>query len=267
MASWHYTENGQNFGPFDEAAIVELIDNNTVTKDTLVWNEDLGDWKAAGETELGQYFKEASGAVMETRTKSSDSYAQCTQCRNNFSQSDLVDIDGQLVCSECKPQMLRKMQEGVAEIGYFRYAGFWIRVVAYIVDAIILWIIQLPISLVLGVVMGMASAAAGDDPSQSLMIVIPIQILNIAISILIPLLYSVIFIVKKGATPGKMAVGIKVINADGNEKISVGKAFGRYFAKILSWIIFGIGFIMIAFDDQKRGLHDRICKTLVVYKK
>jgi uncharacterized RDD family membrane protein YckC len=265
MASWHYTENGQNFGSFDEAAIVELIDNKTVKKDTFVWTEELGDWKAAGETELAQYFKEASEPELESRSKLSLS-VQCAVCQNNFSRNDLVDIDGKLVCSECKPQMLRKMQEGVADSGYYRYAGFWIRVVAHIVDSIILWVIQFPIGMLLGFIMGMATAGT-DDPAQNLIIIIPIQILNMALSIIIPCLYSVIFIVKKGATPGKMAVGIKVINADGNEQISVGKAIGRYFAKILSGLILCIGYLMIAFDDQKRGLHDRICKTLVVYKK
>lgn len=267
MANWHYTENGQSFGPFDEAAIVELIDNKTIKKDTFVWTEELGDWKAAGETELAQYLKnETEGTQLEERSKISIA-SQCAVCHNNFSRNDLVDIDGNLVCSECKPQMLRKMQEGVADAGYYHYAGFWIRVAAYIIDNLILWVVQMPIGMIFGFIIGALTATAGDDPKKVLMITLPIQILNILISFIIPCIYSVIFIVKKGATPGKMAVGIKVINADGNEKISVGKAIGRYFAKILSGLIFCIGYLMVAFDDQKRGLHDRICKTLVVYKK
>lgn len=214
-------------------------------------------------TEDGQN-RDETGKTLEERSGISTT-SQCAVCHNYFSKNDLVDIDGNLVCSECKPQMLRKMQEGVADTAYYHYAGFWIRVVAYIVDGIILWIIQFPIGMFFAFIIG--SSMENMNPNTAFTITIPLQILNMLLSIIIPCLYSVIFIVKKGATPGKMAVGIKVINADGTEKISVGKAIGRYFAKILSGLIFCIGYLMIAFDEQKRGLHDRICKTLVVYKK
>lgn len=86
------------------------------------------------------------------------------------------------------------------------------------------------------------------------------------IGVVIGIFYSVLFIWKKGATPGLMACGLKIINADGTDGISLGKAVGRYFAHILSGLIFGIGYLMVAYDDRKRALHDRICETLVVYK-
>ena len=78
--------------------------------------------------------------------------------------------------------------------------------------------------------------------------------------------YEVFFIGKFGATPGKMACSIKVINADGS-KVSYLKALGRVFAYFLSGLILGIGYIMAAFDDEKRALHDRICNTRVILKK
>ena len=77
--------------------------------------------------------------------------------------------------------------------------------------------------------------------------------------------YSIFFIGKYGATPGKMACKIKVVDATG-AKIGYGRATGRFFAEILSGLIFYIGYIMVAFDDQKRALHDRICNTRVIYK-
>ena len=75
--------------------------------------------------------------------------------------------------------------------------------------------------------------------------------------------YPTFFLGKYGATPGKMAAGIKVVRPDG-EPITYMRAFGRYFADLLSGFIFGIGFIMAAFDDEKRALHDRICDTRVI---
>ena len=65
------------------------------------------------------------------------------------------------------------------------------------------------------------------------------------------------------ATPGKMAVGIKVVRLDG-DRISFARGIGRYFATILSGLIFGIGFLMAAFTERKQALHDMVCNTLVV---
>jgi uncharacterized RDD family membrane protein YckC len=94
-----------------------------------------------------------------------------------------------------------------------------------------------------------------------------LQVINISMSIIITMLYAVFFLVKKGATPGKMALGLRVINADGSREITYGKAFGRYFAKWLGYLTFYIGFMMAGWDDEKRALHDRICATRVIYSK
>ena len=69
-----------------------------------------------------------------------------------------------------------------------------------------------------------------------------------------------------GATLGMKACGIVVVNADGTGPISLLKAIGRYFASMLSSLILGIGYLMIAFDSEKRALHDYICSTRGVYK-
>ena len=60
-----------------------------------------------------------------------------------------------------------------------------------------------------------------------------------------------------------MAFGLKVVRPDGSP-VGVGRAFGRYFAKMLSAMVLWIGFIMVAFEPEKRGLHDMICDTRVV---
>jgi uncharacterized RDD family membrane protein YckC len=86
------------------------------------------------------------------------------------------------------------------------------------------------------------------------------------ISILIGLAYEVYFLTSKGATPGKMACGLKVVTAEGGP-ITTPRAVGRHFAQILSAIILFIGYIMAAFDEQKRALHDRICDTRVIISK
>ena len=70
---------------------------------------------------------------------------------------------------------------------------------------------------------------------------------------------------KYGATLGKMACGIRVVRPDGSP-VTYLRAFGRYWAKFLSGIMLLIGYIIAAFDAEKRALHDHICDTRVVYK-
>src|SRR5690606_14242409 len=65
------------------------------------------------------------------------------------------------------------------------------------------------------------------------------------------------------ATPGKMAIGIKVVRADG-EGCSFWRGVGRYFATLLSGLLLCIGYLMVAFTERKQALHDMVCDTVVV---
>lgn len=137
---------------------------------------------------------------------------------------------------------------GSAQVGY---GGFWIRLVAYIIDAIL-------ISLAMGVV---GTVAGIDFFSPDIETYDPTA--NF-ISLLIGWLYfALLESSERGATVGKMAMGLRVVTDQG-QRLSFLNATGRYFAKIVSAIILCIGFIMIAFTDRKRGLHDMIAGTLVV---
>ena len=79
----------------------------------------------------------------------------------------------------------------------------------------------------------------------------------------IAIAYETYFVGRYGATLGKMVFGLKVVRADG-QSVSYGRAFGRYWASLLSSMTVTIGFIMAGFDSQKRALHDRICDTRVI---
>jgi len=80
---------------------------------------------------------------------------------------------------------------------------------------------------------------------------------------LIIIYYALMESSKYQATLGKIVVGIKVVNNDG-QGIAFSKALLRNLSKLLSAFILGIGYIMIIFDDRKQGLHDKIADTFVV---
>jgi uncharacterized RDD family membrane protein YckC len=159
------------------------------------------------------------------------------------------------VCAGCKPIIVQKIKEGVTVSGVMEYAGFWLRFGAWFIDYIILGIGSMIIYLPL-TIMGAFSL---ENPAVFVSFQIVATIFNFAL----PAAYEIWFVGKYAATPGKMACKIKVVTADA-EKISYARSVGRHFAKYISGLILGIGYIMAGFDDQKRALHDRICDTRVI---
>lgn len=185
----------------------------------------------------------------------------CSQCGRTFAQSDLVQIVGDWVCADCKPVFLsRVMAGGAAASSKWHYGGFWIRFVARLIDGIIIALAQACIALFfLGTFGGQFLPTV--MRSAPITLRLGFQVISYAIAIL----YEVAFLRYQGATPGKMALGLKVIRSDGGA-LGWGVSVGRYFMNFVSGIILCIGYIMAAFDDEKRALHDRVCDTRVIYK-
>lgn len=142
-----------------------------------------------------------------------------------------------------------------------QYAGFWIRVVAYLIDAIALYILNLLVGLVFGVSIG---AMSGFDTTDGQTVQSTAFVGAYGMILILNVLYfALLESSARQATLGKMAVGLIVTDERGN-RIGLGRALGRYLAKILSGLILLIGFIMVAFTDRKRGLHDMLAGTLVL---
>lgn len=142
------------------------------------------------------------------------------------------------------------------------YAGFWVRFVAYLIDGVILYIFQ-AILMFLGVgSMFMNTEAIQDNPEAAMEMVGKIWGV-VGISIIVAILYFAgLESSAKQGTWGKQAMKLKVSGTDGT-RISFMHAVGRYLAKMISAVILCIGFLMIAWDNKKQGLHDRIAGTIV----
>jgi uncharacterized RDD family membrane protein YckC len=143
--------------------------------------------------------------------------------------------------------------------GRMEPAGFWIRLVAYILDAFILGI---PLALIITI---FSVAAVKFVPAESISGTFFVALFGNLLSIGISFFYMIFFWVKFGATPGKMILKLQVLDASTMDRISYGKAIIRLLGYMLSSIFF-IGFILIAFSNKKKGLHDMIAGTVVVKK-
>ena len=150
------------------------------------------------------------------------------------------------------------------------YAGFWKRFAAILIDGVILWVVDLfllvPFLGMLG--LGIFTSAMNDgEPSPGMIMSIIGAYMGSLVLICIAgwLYFAIMESSVKQATLGKMALGIIVTDMNG-QRISFGRATGRYFGKILSALILYVGYIMAGFTEKKQALHDIIASCLVVNK-
>lgn len=225
--------DGERHGPYSENDVREWLRTGKVSPDDLGWYQGMTDWKP-----LSALFPEEPPALDRAYSPP---------------KAPL----------QTAPDRERSLQD---------HAGFWKRVVAYILDYIVLVIPNLAISKLLGADAAQAALlqsaqSAGTDP-QALMsaygafygAMLPAMLVQIVIAWLY---FAVCESSSWQATLGKLAMGIRVVDLQG-QRISFLRATGRYFAKILSGMILCIGYLMVAFTERKQGLHDIIASTLVL---
>ncbi len=145
------------------------------------------------------------------------------------------------------------MEEGI------RYAGFWRRLGAYLLDLLIIVFSM----LIIGVLLAVPVAASNNETIAGIS-----MLLIYAMVIFFNLGYHPFFLVKNGTTPGKDILGLVVIDNDLNSPLSLKTALLREFVgrSIIDRITFGLGDLLIIFDSQKQALHDKIGGTYVVFR-
>ncbi|MFH0766162.1 MAG: RDD family protein [Calditrichota bacterium] len=141
------------------------------------------------------------------------------------------------------------------------YGGFWIRVMAAVVDSVILGIASFLSSFAVGGLVQLILSLLGYEKTT---VTIVSVIGGYLFGSTLGWLYFAWFESSaKQGTPGKIYFNLAVTDLAG-KRITFVKATGRYFCKQISSLILGIGFIMVAFSDRKQGLHDLMAGTYVV---
>jgi uncharacterized RDD family membrane protein YckC len=137
------------------------------------------------------------------------------------------------------------------------YAGFWVRVGASLIDT--LWLMAVVVPLLL-VFYGTNYYTDTDGP----FIKGPADIL---ISWVFPIVAVIAFWFYKQATPGKMVLSLKIVDAETGGPLTMGQTVGRYAAYYLSMLPLCLGFFWVAFDPKKQGWHDKLAGTVVIRRK
>lgn len=136
----------------------------------------------------------------------------------------------------------------------FEYAGFWSRVGAGIIDLILLLIVTVPLSI----------AFYGRDYFTEQNTSVIAGPADLFINYLLPAACTILFWWHKQATPGKMAISARIVDAKTGANLTVGQAIGRYFAYFIAILPFFLGLLWIAFDPRKQGWHDKLAGTVVI---
>ena len=175
--------------------------------------------------------------------------AFCPQCgtaqasRANFCPDCGADL------SAGAPPVLRREGEPVATV--VAYAGFFKRLVAWLIDGVLLLILNIIVSAII---------VGGDADEASSGALVAAYTISFVVSWGY---YAGMESSMKQATLGKMILGIVVTDVDG-QRITFMRATGRHFAKILSGLILFIGYLMALWTERRQGLHDMLAATLVV---
>jgi uncharacterized RDD family membrane protein YckC len=155
---------------------------------------------------------------------------------------------------------------GATAVPHVAYAGFWLRFVAWIIDSLVL---QVVLSFVLipffghSVIREILHGHQISGPEDLLPLLAGIWRMILIQRVLEWLYYALTESSAWQATLGKKALGLRVTDLQG-ERVSFGRATGRYFARIITHLTFFIGYIMAGFTEKKQALHDVLAGCLVV---
>ena len=134
-----------------------------------------------------------------------------------------------------------------------RYAGFWLRLGAFFIDTLIVSVV---VGIILLAIFGRSYLQLSAE-GKTLWA-------DVLFQGVLPAIAAILFWRFRGATPGKMLLSAKIVDANTFGPPSTGKLIGRYFAYLVSIVPMFLGFLWIAFDKRKQGWHDKLAGTVVI---
>ncbi|MFP4475605.1 MAG: RDD family protein [Desulfatibacillaceae bacterium] len=279
---WYYAKGREPRGPVDESLLPDLVAHGEIHARTLVWTRGMDDWESFDRvapkdlrSEAAEKAPQAPKPVPEIRPEEAvepgvaSQYPleqpdtgragmlqaeiaghACTQCGMEFGSGDMVRRGESWMCPECgvKVEIASRVSGPPPEV-----AGLGRRFLARLLDVVI--------------VAGLLALAAGfatDWRAPSMIMEQPWPLAGWALGALVAaiLVYDAVLVSGTGATPGKLALGIRVVGPDGRPGFR--RAFGRALAEIPSTLPLFAGWFAALANAERRAWHDRMAGTRVV---
>jgi uncharacterized RDD family membrane protein YckC len=240
--NWYYASHGTQQGPASEEQLAQLVREGAVSGSTLIWKDGMPDWLALS-------------VVRPDLLADLNAAPQIGGASIDPAQKDLV---------------VQQMREGLTPStpGNLNYAGFWIRLVAKFIDGLIMGVFFLAIFLLFFMdqftKMVQASSTPGAEPNPDDAIgMIVMQVVMTLCQYVVAALYNGFCVSKWGRYAWQNGSWPQGRGRRGQRAIERQK-LGPRFADLINNFTCTIGYVIAAFDDQKRALHDHICNTRVI---
>lgn len=266
--TWFYSQGGQQLGPVTEEEFQRLRREGVIGPATLVWRDGLAEWVECRTLPLAPLAPApapppaALPPLVAHQTIPPD-YQSCYLCGRFYPPEEVLPVADRHLCAACKPLYRQMLLEGLPlppPAGALLFAPMSKRIAAFLLDALIVYALQMLVLFPSSMMLGFLANQTGPN---NFGLFIAFQIFINLMSMLIQMTYHVFFWRRYSATPGKMALRLKVVRGDGS-RLSLGRCFGRHFAMWLSGLTCCIGYLTPWFDDERRALHDYICDTRVI---
>lgn len=254
---WYYADEGKPVGPLSEADFRALVTTGTIGPSTMIWREGMSAWLPFSNMPIPAPIRPEP--VPESPAASSMDPALAA-----------APAGPQTPESPVASQTTAHTERGAALV----YASMGSRFVAKFVDGVFLYVLfaimplpvckflDYPFSQFLSDLNDMNNAKASQATLES---IVSVYALTFALWFVAAFAASVFFVGRFGATPGKLALRLRIVRSDGSA-LSYGRAAGMFFAEILDIFVLGLGYLMANGDPERRTLRDRICDTRVIRK-
>lgn len=286
--SWFYESAGRQLGPVDDTTLAGLVNGGAVAGPTLVWRPGMAAWQpyqevwAASVVAATQGQQTApvaagngaaaggtAGARAITPADLLAGLGYCTECGRGQVPDALAPMLDHRVCADCKPAALQQLREGaLVPLDAQRYAGFWIRAGATILDGIFQWPVNLAISfLAIFALTGESINLGGSGPGWlgGLRGQLALNAITQLLSFGFQITYATFFVGRFAATPGQLVCGLRIRRSDGSA-LTYRRSLLRALANLLNHFTLGLSYLLVVVDSEKRAVHDFLCDTRVVFK-
>ena len=237
--NWYVGKNGSKSGPFSPSQLRDMASRGDLLPTDMVWRQGLANWVQASAIK-GLFAQQQAASMPPQPGPPTNPYA---------------------------PPAIDELRFSAGPTGPSRdslqYAEFMPRVAAALLDGLFLAVIGCVPGLAIMVALFMA---LGNEPDAAEAAgAIGQCCFQVVYQVVAAIYYVTLETSTKQGTWGKQIVGIKVADLQGN-RITIGRAIGRYFAKIITGLTCGIGMIMPLFTEKKQTLHDMIAGCVALKK-
>ena len=251
MTEWYYSDAQRiQHGPVTAADLAALHSRGQLPPDAMVWREGMSAWRPWQEM-----MREVitGGAAEDPQAEAFVRAAEAAPADGAYRPYAVAEAS-----PYAPPQARVEDRANVVLGGPIVYGRFWKRFAASFLDNLILGMAGGIVGGVLGAMRGLSGQISPGYSGFDLFIQVVSMLMGACY-------FGWMYSSSSQASLGKMAVGLKVVRADGSP-LTFWRGFGRYFATLLSTLTLMIGYLMAAFTQRKQALHDMVCDTLVVDK-